>query len=227
MSAGPVEIQGPGIVTVAQGAGLTDVFRSLGAHTVINGGQTMNPSIGDILEAIERLNAPEVIVLPNNSNIIMAAQQAQALAMAKKVLVVPSRSIPQGISALLAMNPQASLERNERAMIAALTTVQTGEVTQAVQDAQFDGVKVKSGSMIGLLNDRLVTAGLDSAQVVKSLLETMQAEALEVISLYYGAPVSQDEAAKLQQELQGRYPDQEIEIIDGGQPYYHYLISAE
>jgi dihydroxyacetone kinase-like predicted kinase len=224
--AGPIE--GPGIIAVASGAGLAQVFRSLGAHIVVSGGQTMNPSTQELFEAVQKLPSQQVIVLPNNSNIIMAAQQAQALAGAdKSVAVVPSKSIPQGISALLALNLHAQLERNVQTMIAALDNVQTGEVTIAVQDARFDGIQVQAGDVIGLLNDQLTTTGPSSEAVVKTLLEQMDAASLEVITLYYGQPVSAQAAETLHEELMELYPDQEIEIIDGGQPFYHYIISAE
>ncbi len=224
----PETIEGPGIVVVTPGIGLAQVFRSLGTHAVVSGGQTMNPSTHDLLEAVNRVPAAEVIILPNNSNIVMAASQAQALAgPEKKVVVVPSKSIPQGISALLALNPHADLSHNVQAMTAALGHVQTGEVTVAVQDARFDGITVRAGDVIGLLNDALTASGSDAADVVKQLLAQMGAADLEVITLYYGQPVTADQAAALQAELQNLYGNQEIEIVDGGQPFYHYVISAE
>jgi DAK2 domain fusion protein YloV len=224
----PQVIEGPGIVAVAPGAGLAQVFRSLGVHTIVSGGQTMNPSTLDLVEAVNRLPVAEVILLPNNSNIIMAAGQAQALAgPGKKVVVVPSKSIPQGISALLALNPHGDLGRNVQAMTVALAHVQTGEVTVAVQDACFSGIQVHAGDVIGLLNDVLTATGPGAEDVVRQLLEQMAASDLEVITLYYGQPVTAEQAAAVQSELQVLYPNQEIEVIDGGQPFYHYIISAE
>ncbi len=221
-------ITGPGIIAVAPGTGLAQVFRSLGAHAVVSGGQTMNPSTQDLLEAVKKLPVEEVIILPNNSNIIMAAGQAQMLSGPdKKVIVVPSKSIPQGIGALLALNPQAALSRNVQAMTAALSHIQTGEVTIAVQNAHFDGIEVHAGDVIGLLNDTLTISGPTAADVVWQLLEQMGAADLEVITLYYGQPVTAAQAAAMRAELQARYADQEIEIVDGGQPFYHYIISAE
>ncbi len=224
---GPVE--GIGLVAVVPGAGLAGVFRSLGTHVVVSGGQTMNPSTADLLDAIRRLPVHEVILLPNNSNILMAAQQAQAVAATegKAVRVVPSKSLPQGISALLALNPHSGLEHNAAAMTAALGHVQTGEVTRAVQDAHFDGIQVHVGDFIGLLNDTLTATGPTATAVVQQLLEQVNAAELEVITLYYGEPVSTDEAQALRDALQEHYPDQEIEAVDGGQPFYHYIISAE
>lgn len=223
----PAEIEGPGIVVVAPGKGLAEVFRSLGAHIVISGGQTMNPSTQDLYTAIQKLPCDNVIVLPNNSNIIMAAQQAQGLVEGKTVAVIPSKSVPQGISALLAVNPHADLARNAQAMTAALSHVQTGEVTVAVQDAHFDGIEVHVGDVIGLLNDRLTARGADSGAVVEELLRQMHASELEIITLYYGQPVTEHEAQTLQARLRQQFPEQEFEIVNGGQPFYHYIISAE
>ena len=159
----------------------------------------------------------------------MAAQQAMNIAETegKRVRVVPSKSIPQGISALLALNPHADLDRNVAAMTAALNNVQTGEVTIAVQDAHFDGIQVRAGDVIGLLNDTLSATAATAAEVVQTLLEQMGAADLEVITLYYGQPVAAAEAQALQESLGDLYPDQDIEVVDGGQPFYHYIISAE
>jgi DAK2 domain fusion protein YloV len=220
-------IDGPGVIVVAPGKGLADVFRSLGAHIIVSGGQTMNPSTQDLYQAIARLPTDQVIILPNNGNILMAAQQAQALVNSKSVAVVPSKSVPQGISALLALSPHADLARNVHTMTAALGSVQTGEVTIAVQDARFDGMEVHSGDVIGLLNDELTAKGSNSAAVVKTLLEQMDAANREIITLYYGQPVTAQEADALLAELSGLFPGQEIEIVSGGQPFYHYIISAE
>jgi hypothetical protein len=141
--------------------------------------------------------------------------------------VVPSKSIPQGISALLALNPHADLEHNAEAMTSSLSHVQTGEVTVAVQDARFDGIQVHTGEIVGLLNDRLTATGPTPEAVAHQLLEQMGAADLEVITLYYGQPVTGDEAQAMQETLIEKYPNQEIEIVDGGQPFYHYIISAE
>ena len=224
---GPID--GPGLVAVVPGAGLAGVFRSLGMHSIIPGGQTMNPSTQDLLEAIRKIPVSEVILLPNNGNILMAAQQAMHVAEAegKRVRVVPSKSIPQGITALLALNPHADLDHNVAAMTAALDHVQTGEVTMAVQDADFDGIQVRTGDVIGLLNDTLSATAATAAEVVQILLEQMGAADLEVITLYYGQPIAAAEAHGLQESLRELYPDQEIEVVDGGQPFYHYIISAE
>jgi DAK2 domain fusion protein YloV len=228
LAAEPEGIEGPAIVAVVSGLGLGRVFRSLGAHYIVPGGQTMNPSTQDLLEAIEKANSSQVIVLPNNANIIMAAQQAGALvSQGKSVAIVSSKTIPQGISALLALNPHADLERNVHTMTLALSTIQTGEVTIAVHNAHFDGIVVHAGDIIGLLNDTLTATGSTSSEVVKQLLDQMNAANAEVITLYHGQPVTAEDARTLHQELAELYPDQEVEMVDGGQPFYHYIISAE
>jgi len=225
-------VEAVGVVVVAPGQGLGQVFKSLGAQAVISGGQTMNPSTQELLQAIYRVPNREIIILPNNSNIIMTAQQAQLLAAeagsaAKQVSVVPSKTVPQGISALLALNPNVDMARNVQIMTAALGYVQTGEVTIAVHDALFDGITVHSGDIIGLFNDELTATGPDSGSVVKVLLEQMNAADLEIITLYYGQPIAASQAESLRTDLGELYPDQEIEVVDGGQPFYHYIISAE
>jgi DAK2 domain fusion protein YloV len=222
-------IEGPGVVAVAPGVGLAKIFKSLGTHCVISGGQTMNPSTQEILEAIRRLPVSDVLLLPNNGNIIMAAGQAQALAASegKNVAVVPSQSIPQGISALLALNPHSDLAHNLTSMTAAAKTVQTGEVTAAVQNARFDGIDVRTGDIIGLLNDRLTTTGASAEEVVRHLLDQMDVANMEVITLYYGELITPAQAEGLKHALSELYPHQEIELVEGGQPFYHYIISAE
>lgn len=223
------QIEGIGVIAVAPGEGLAKVFRSLGTHCIVSGGQTMNPSTQDLLEAIRHLPVPDVLVLPNNGNILMAASQAQALAAneGKNVAVVPTKSIPQGISALLALNPHGDVAHNAATMTAAAKHVQTGEVTQAVQNARFEGVEVAAGDVIGLLNDRLTTKGATPEDVVGRLLEQMEAANLEVITLYYGEPVQPAQAEALRDSLCERFPGQEIECVEGNQPFYHYIISAE
>ncbi len=222
-------IEGIGVIAVAPGEGLARVFRSLGTHCIVSGGQTMNPSTQDLLEAIRRLPVAEVLLLPNNGNIVMAASQAQALAAneGKNVAVVPTKSIPQGISALLALNPHGDLAHNAAAMTTAAKHVQTGEVTRAVQNARFDGIDVASGDVIGLLNDTLTAKGATADEVVGQLLDQMDAASLEVITLYYGEPVTADQAEALRAALAERFPEQEIEVVKGDQPLYHYIISAE
>ncbi len=214
------------VVAVAAGDGLEKVFLSLGAAAIVPGGQTMNPSTEEILRVVERVPAPKVIVLPNNSNIVLAARQAQELSQ-KEVAVVPTRSIPQGVAALLAFNYQADLEENVRKMSRAAQEVRTGEVTTATRDATLNGLQVRQGQIIGLCDDQLVVAGDSVEETVETLLEQMGIAEREIITLYYGAGVQPEEAEALAAHLQERYPDQSFEVVYGGQPHYFYIISAE
>lgn len=215
-----------GVVAVVAGDGLEKVFLSLGASAIVPGGQTMNPSTEEILRVVESLPMPKVVILPNNGNILLAARQAQELSQ-KEVGVVPTRSIPQGIAALLAFNHQAGLEENSRMMARAAEEVRTGEVTTATRDATLNGVTVRQGQMIGLQDDSLVVAGDTVDEVVEALLDRMGVADLEIVTLYYGADVRQEEAEALAARLQEKYPDQSFEVVYGGQPHYFYWLSAE
>jgi hypothetical protein len=182
------------------------------------------------LQAIESLPADEVILLPNNSNVIMAAQQAKDLAgdrLGKRVEVVPSRTVPQGISAFLATNQQAALESNVAAMTRALDTIDTGEITTAVRDASFDGVDVRTGDIIGLLNDKLTSKAERPEDVAMMLLAQMNASEAEIITVYYGDQVDPGSAQSLGELIAEAYPEQVTEVLSGGQPHYFYIISAE
>ena len=218
-----------GVVAVAPGPGLAEVFESLGAGGVVSGGQTMNPSIQELLDAIDALPTDEVILLPNNGNVIMAAQGAaeEATRRGKRVEVIPSRTAPQGISALLAFNLQGSLDDNVKTMTRALAAIDTGEVTVAVRDAQIDGLSVRAGDVIGLLNDTLTTSGASPEEVVFNLLAQMEAGQSEIITVYYGDQIAADEAGALGERVAAAYPDQEVEVIAGGQPHYHFILSTE
>ncbi len=223
--------EGIGVIAVVPGFGLREVFESLGVGAVVSGGQTMNPSAQELLHAVEALPTGEVILLPNNSNIILTAQQTKQIAAErlphKQVEVVPSRTVPQGISALLAFNMQASLAENASAMARALANSDTGEVTIAVRDAHIDGVDVRTGDVIGLLNDTLTTKGDTPEEVVFNLLAQMDADQAEVITVYYGDQVDEATAEALSTDITERYGSQELEVISGGQPHYHYIISTE
>jgi DAK2 domain fusion protein YloV len=213
-------------VVVAQGPGLVRVFESLGASAVVPGGQTMNPSTEELLKAAEELQTDQVIILPNNSNIILTAQQAQKLSE-KNIRVVPTRTIPQGVSALLAFNYQADLDTNARVMERAAGEVQTAEITIATRSVQLNGVDVKKGEVIGLLNDILAASGNSPEQVVEEVLRRMKAEEYEIITIYHGENVTQGEAEALAARISQGYPEQEIELVNGRQPHYLYIISAE
>jgi len=213
-------------VVVAQGPGLVRVFESLGASAVVPGGQTMNPSTEELLKAAENLQTDQVIILPNNSNIILAAQQAQKLSE-KNIRIVPTKTIPQGVSALLAFNYQADLDTNAKVMERAAGEVQTVEITIATRSVQLNGVDVKEGEVIGLLNDTLAASGNSPEQVVEEVLRQMKAEEYEIITIYYGENVTQGEAEALAARISQHYPEQEIELVNGRQPHYLYIISAE
>jgi DAK2 domain fusion protein YloV len=217
---------GVAIVAVVSGDGLCRVFNSLGASTIVPGGQTMNPSTQELLQAIEGLTEKNVIVLPNNENVVLAAEKARELSQ-KNVIVVPSETIPQGISALLAFNYQADLERNAEAMNEASHSVQTAEITRAIRSANVNGLKVKEGEFIGLVQGDLTASGKTIEAVALRTLEQMNAADYEIITAYYGEEVTEDQAKALLSNLRERYPDQEWELIAGGQPHYHYVLSVE
>ena len=219
-------LQEIGVVAVVMGDGLARVFRSLGVSAIVHGGQTMNPSTQDLLEAIESLPAEQVILLPNNSNVIMAANQTCALS-SKPMAVIPSRSIPQGIAALLAINYQADLEANVAAMTSAMEEIETGEVTSATRSVTINGLEIADGQIIGLHDGELKVTGTTVEEVVQALLEEMNTAQYEIITLYHGEAVSEGDANALADLLQQNWPDQEVEVVPGGQPHYHYILSVE
>lgn len=227
----PREVEGVAVITVASGAGLEKLFYDgLGAARVITGGQTMNPSAEDFLTAIDSLPNKHILLLPNNSNIIMAAQQAAALARGKEIHVMPTRSIPQGITAMLATfdlrgthTPEALLEM----MHEAIHQIKTGEITVATRDVEMGGLRVNGGDYIGLLNDHLVAAGADLTTVVRDLLLKARADEHELITLYYGDNITEAKAKSLADILTAVFPGLQVEIIAGGQPLYPYILSIE
>ncbi|MDH4208205.1 MAG: DAK2 domain-containing protein, partial [Anaerolineae bacterium] len=220
------ETDGVAIVAVVSGQGLQQVFSSLGVSTIVPGGQTMNPSTQELLQAIEGVNSTEVIVLPNNDNVVLAAEKAKEVSD-KSVVVVPSESIPQGISALLAFNYQSDLQKNAEAMTRATHSVQTAEITRAIRSVKYNGLDVEEGEIIGLLNGALTASGPGIEEVIVQLLEQMKAEEHEIITAYYGEDTEEAQATELVNELRERYPEQEWELVDGGQPHYYYILSAE
>jgi len=214
------------VVAVASGAGLAQVFTSLGAEAVVPGGQTMNPSTQDLISAVEGVKNEAVVILPNNSNIILTAQQASQITT-KKVRVVPTKTMPQGIAALLGFNYQAGLEENFETMLDSCQQVETLEITRAVRSVQVNGLSVSEGEFIGLWNDDLKAAGDDPLTVAVEVLGQMEMDRYEILTVYYGSDVSEEDAAGLCRALQVFYPDLEYEVLDGGQAYYHYIISVE
>lgn len=214
------------VVSVSPGEGLSRVFQSLGVSVIVPGGQTMNPSIEQLLEAVNKAPADQVIILPNNPNIILAAQQAQALAE-KRVRVVPTKSVPQGISAMLAYNYTMDLEANVRAMERGAEQVRTAQITVAVRDARIDDLHVREGQLIGLLDGKLVATGDEIETLAMTLLERADLDEAEVVTLYFGQDVGEEQAQTLAERLKKAFPEIEFEVIEGGQPYYHYIISIE
>jgi DAK2 domain fusion protein YloV len=217
---------GVGIVAVVAGRGLVDIFRGLGVDAIIEGGQTMNPSTQDMLTAIESVPYGEVILLPNNGNVIAAARQVVGLTN-KKVHVVETHSVPQGVSAVVAFRHDRPGAENLRAMKSEAERVQTIEVTHAVRDTRSNGVRVKKGDVIGLINDKLEFAGADYGEVVKKALGKLGPDAYELVTVYRGAQASDDEMARLESEIRSHYPGLEVEVQQGGQQHYPFILSVE
>lgn len=215
-----------GVITVAMGEGIRDIFFDLGADNVIEGGQTMNPSTEDILKAINAINAESIYILPNNGNIVMAAKQAATLCD-KDVTVIPTKSIPQGIAALTVFNPEGETDENMEAMTSALEYVKTGQVTYAVRNTTFDDREIKEGDILGLVNGKINNVGLNMQEVSESLIEDMVSESDELITILYGKDINEDDASKLSDKIRDKYPDCDIQLYYGGQPLYYFIISVE
>jgi DAK2 domain fusion protein YloV len=214
------------VISVVSGDGLTDVFGSLGAAAVVPGGQTMNPSTKDILQAVESVPSDQVIILPNNKNIILTAGQVQNLTQ-KKVTVVPTKSVPQGVVALLAFDYEADFKTNARIMENALTSVKTIEVTRSVRATQINGLKIQRKQPIALLDDELIAAGDSNIAVINKVLSKLDMKQAEVITIYYGADTEVTEAEQVSAAITEKYPHLQVELIKGGQPHYSYIISIE
>jgi len=213
-------------VTVSPGPGLSHIFASLGVAAIVEGGQTMNPSTQEILAAFENLPTDKVIILPNNKNIVMAANQAKGVTV-KNVQVVPSRNIPQGLSAMLALNPDGDVEAVAEKMKKSLDLVKSGEITVATRSVEIDGVQVEQGQVIGLLDGRLICSAKSVEEGCVCLLEKANAKDHELITLFYGEDLSATEANRISDKVREAYPGQEIEVQDGGQPHYQFIISIE
>ena len=221
-----VPVKGPGVVAVASGDGLEGIFRNLGSDIVVSGGQTMNPSTEDLLRALETLPSQEILILPNNGNIQMAAKLTIELTK-KTVRVVPTKSIPQGIAALVALNRAWDAEKNLARMEQALAAVKSGEVTRAVRSSRYKDIEIKGGDFIGLVDDEIVTVGRDAPGVLCDLVKRMTGENTEIVTVFYGHDVTDKDAARAGNRLRKVAPEHEIEVHRGGQPLYHYLISVE
>jgi hypothetical protein len=215
-----------GVVAVAAGDGLANIFMSLGAAFIVSGGQTNNPSTEEIFQAIQDVPTDKVIILPNNKNIILAAEAARDLSP-KHVAVVPSRTAPQGFSAMMALNPDGDLDQTAVAMQEALGFVATGEITRATRSVELDGVAVEEGEIIGLVNGRLCASGTELTDTLTRMLAEMDMDERELVSLYYGQDVTEVEATAVAEQIETLYPDAEVELLPGGQPHYFYILGAE
>ena len=216
-----------GFVAVSVGEGLDEIFKGLNVDHIISGGQTMNPSTEDILNAIDKINADNIYVLPNNKNIILAAQQAESLVEDKNIIVIPSKTIPQGISAMIGFIPDNSPEANKEAMIDSMSYVKTGEVTYAVRDTVIDDKEIKEGNIMGIGDEGILAVGEEIDDTTINMIKEMQDEESEIVSLYYGAEVTEEAANKLADKIAEALPEIEVEVYPGGQPIYYYIASVE
>ncbi|MGM9934451.1 DAK2 domain-containing protein [uncultured Clostridium sp.] len=220
------EMKAYGFITVAMGDGIANIFKELGVDHVIEGGQTMNPSTQDMLEAVEKINAEHIFILPNNKNIIMAANQAAEIS-GKDIRVIPTTSIPQGIACVTMFNPDSDVEENFNELQSAIEAVKTGSVTYAVRDTEIDGIEIKEGNMLGLVEGKIKEVGQDNAEVAIKVLDDMIDEDSELITVYYGNEVSDEEAESFQERLEEKYEDFDIQVYKGNQPLYYFLLSVE
>lgn len=216
-----------GFIAVSVGDGLSEIFKGLGADYIIEGGQTMNPSTEDMLNAIEKVNADTIYIFPNNKNIILAAEQAKELTEDKTIVVIPTKTVPQGITALINYMPEKGAEENAEAMKEEIAKVKSGQVTYAVRDTNIDGVEIHKGDIMGLGDQGILTAGKDIEETTFESIQKMVDEDSELISIYYGAEIKEEDAQKLSQRLEECYPMLDVELNQGGQPIYYYIISVE
>lgn len=222
----PVEEKEFAFISTSMGDGLASIFKDFGVDHVIEGGQTMNPSTEDFMKAIDKIHAKNIFILPNNSNIIMAANQAKELSD-KNIIVIPTKNIPQAVSALVGFNPEATAEENEANMVEALSYVKSGQVTFAVRDTVMNGIEIREGNIIGIAEKELIAAGDEVDEVTKKLVEKLVDEDSAIITLFYGEDVTEEQAEELRGELEEKFEDIDVELYYGGQPLYYYLISVE
>ena len=216
-----------GFISVSVGDGMSAIFKDLGADYLIEGGQTMNPSTEDVLEAIAKVNAKNIFVFPNNKNIILAANQARDLTEDKNIIVIPTKTIPQGITALINYVPEKTIEENTEEMLESITTVKTGQITYAVRNTKIDEKEIHEGDIMGIGDHGILAVGQDVEKTTLETVEAMVDEDSEIISIYFGAEVSEEEAEVLKEALEEKYPDFDIDVNQGGQPIYYYVISVE
>ena len=216
-----------GFITVSIGAGMNEIFKELGADYIIEGGQTMNPSTEDMLNAIDQVNADMVFILPNNKNIILAANQAKSLVEDKEIIVIPTKTVPQGITAIINFMPDADAKTNEEAMLEEIKNVKTGQMTYAVRDTHIDDKEIHEGDIMGIGDSGILAVGKDLEETTKELIANLVDEDSELISIYYGEEVSEEEAEKFAGEIEELYPDVDVDIQFGGQPIYYYVLAVE
>ena len=216
-----------GFITVSAGDGMGEIFKELGADYLIQGGQTMNPSTEDMLKAIDEVNAKNIFIFPNNKNIILAANQARDLTEDKNIVVIPAKTIPQGISAMIADVPEKTVEENTAEMMEAIENVKTGQVTYAVRDTRIDDQEIHEGDIMGIGDEGILSVGSSISETSKELLEKLVTEDSELISIYYGEDISEEEAERFVSEVEEAYPDLDVDAHRGGQPIYYYVMSVE
>lgn len=216
-----------GFIAVSIGEGLNEIFRELGADYIIEGGQTMNPSTEDMLAAIDAVNAEHIFILPNNKNIIMAANQAQSLTKDKEIIVIPTKTVPQGITAIINYMPEADAKTNEETMLEEIKNVKTGQVTYAVRDTHIDDKEIHEGDIMGIGDTGILSVGTSVEETTKDMLAQLVDEDSELISLYFGQEVSEEEAERLSAEIEELYPDADVDTHFGGQPIYYYVLAVE
>ena len=216
-----------GFITVSIGEGLNEIFKELGADYIIEGGQTMNPSTEDMLNAIDQVNADTVFILPNNKNIVLAANQAKALVEDKEIIVIPTKTVPQGITAIINFMPDADAKMNEETMLEEIQRVKSGQVTYAVRDTHIDDKEIHEGDIMGIGDKGILAVGKGIEETTKAMLEQLVDKESELISLYYGEEVKEEDAEQLIQEIEELYPDVDVDAHFGGQPIYYYVLAVE
>ncbi len=216
-----------GFIAVSVGEGINEIFKGLGVDYMIEGGQTMNPSTEDMLNAIDQVNADHIFILPNNKNIILAANQAQSLVKDKKIIVIPTKTVPQGITAIINYVPDLSVDENAETMTAEIKRVSTGQVTYAVRDTSIDGKEIKQGDFMGIGDSGILSVGTAILEVTLNMIDEMMSDEMELISIYYGSEITEEDAGNLRAKVEEKYPGCDIELQYGGQPIYYYIVSGE
>ncbi len=216
-----------GFISVSIGEGINEIFTGLGVDYIIEGGQTMNPSTEDMLTAIDNVNADNIFIFPNNKNIVLAAQQAKYLVEDKNIIVIPSSTVPQGISAIINFIPNKSLEDNEKCMIEEMKKVKSGQVTYAVRDTIIDDKEIKENDIMGIGDKGILAVGQDISETTKELLRTLIDDDSAIVSIYYGADATEEDANQIAEDISAEYPDIDVEVNLGGQPIYYYVVSVE